>query len=206
MIAASHNAKIGHPLSMRPHKKLLFALEYIQKIDSRYPMGAYVFLSEALEFMLSSADFEDKIRLLMDEERSEARLEEGVWAQWEREKEEQRAQASLSSSEGVLSRQEGAFFSLEGREKRELPSNIRGEDLVRGFCQYALFRFGASAFFVFLQWNLREGLDVGAMVFNLIGVGIFGKDERDKFEDFDTELSLEQFLTYYQGRAPFFYE
>ena len=37
---------------------------------------------------------------------------------------------------------------------------------------------------VLSYWGIRSTEDVGHMVFNLIGAGIFGKTEEDSIEDF----------------------
>jgi uncharacterized repeat protein (TIGR04138 family) len=37
---------------------------------------------------------------------------------------------------------------------------------------------------VFDSWGIHSSEDVGNMVFNLIGAGIFGKTEKDSIEDF----------------------
>ncbi len=37
---------------------------------------------------------------------------------------------------------------------------------------------------VFSYWGIRSSEDIGHMVFNLIGAGIFGKTEEDSIEDF----------------------
>ncbi len=37
---------------------------------------------------------------------------------------------------------------------------------------------------VFSYWGINRCQDVGHMVFNLIGAGIFGKTEQDSIEDF----------------------
>ena len=37
---------------------------------------------------------------------------------------------------------------------------------------------------VFDSWGIRSTEDVGHMVFNLIGAGIFGKTDEDSIEDF----------------------
>jgi len=37
---------------------------------------------------------------------------------------------------------------------------------------------------VFDSWGIHSSKDIGNMVFNLIGAGIFGKTEKDSIEDF----------------------
>jgi uncharacterized repeat protein (TIGR04138 family) len=39
-------------------------------------------------------------------------------------------------------------------------------------------------------WGVRSSFDVGQMVFNLIGAGVFGKTDSDSVEDFDQALDF----------------
>jgi uncharacterized repeat protein (TIGR04138 family) len=50
--------------------------------------------------------------------------------------------------------------------------------------QYALKEFGPMVMTVFSYWGIRRCEDIGHMVFNLIGAGIFGKTEEDSMDDF----------------------
>jgi uncharacterized repeat protein (TIGR04138 family) len=45
---------------------------------------------------------------------------------------------------------------------------------------------------VFDSWGIRSSEDVGHMVFNLIGAGIFGKTEQDSIEDFKNVYDFEE--------------
>jgi uncharacterized repeat protein (TIGR04138 family) len=44
---------------------------------------------------------------------------------------------------------------------------------------------------VFESWGIRCCEDIGNMVFNLIGAGIFGKTEEDSIEDFKNVYDFE---------------
>jgi hypothetical protein len=50
--------------------------------------------------------------------------------------------------------------------------------------QYALKEFGPMVMTVFDNWGIHSCEDIGNMVFNLIGAGIFGKTEEDSIDDF----------------------
>src|ERR1700736_1404769 len=62
--------------------------------------------------------------------------------------------------------------------------HVAGPELLDGVRQYALKEFGPMVITVFGSWGIHSCEDIGHMVFNLIGAGIFGKTEEDSIEDF----------------------
>ena len=62
--------------------------------------------------------------------------------------------------------------------------HVAGPELLEGVRQYALKEFGPMALSVFSFWGIHRCEDIGHMVFNLIGAGIFGKTDEDSMEDF----------------------
>ena len=64
--------------------------------------------------------------------------------------------------------------------------HVSGPELLEGVLQYALKEFGPLVVTVFDNWGIRSCEDIGHMVFNLIGAGIFGKTDEDSIEDFKT--------------------
>jgi uncharacterized repeat protein (TIGR04138 family) len=62
--------------------------------------------------------------------------------------------------------------------------HVTGPELLDGARRYALKEFGPMVMTVFDNWGIHSCEDVGNMVFNLIGAGIFGKTEEDSIEDF----------------------
>jgi uncharacterized repeat protein (TIGR04138 family) len=62
--------------------------------------------------------------------------------------------------------------------------HVSGPELLDGVRQYALKEFGPMVMTVFAYWGLHTSQDIGHMVFNLIGAGIFGKTDEDSIEDF----------------------
>ncbi len=62
--------------------------------------------------------------------------------------------------------------------------HVAGPELLEGVRQYALKEFGPMVVTVFDNWGIHSTEDIGNMVFNLIGAGIFGKTEEDSVEDF----------------------
>jgi uncharacterized repeat protein (TIGR04138 family) len=64
--------------------------------------------------------------------------------------------------------------------------HVAGPELLEGVRVYALKEFGPMALTVFSHWGIERCEDIGHMVFNLIGAGIFAKTEQDSIEDFKT--------------------
>src|SRR5204862_434540 len=62
--------------------------------------------------------------------------------------------------------------------------HVTGPELLDGVRQYALKEFGPMVITVFDSWGIQSCEDIGHMVFNLIGVGVFGKTEEDSIKDF----------------------
>ncbi|HEY1768903.1 MAG TPA: Minf_1886 family protein [Chthoniobacterales bacterium] len=62
--------------------------------------------------------------------------------------------------------------------------HVAGPELLDGVRLYALKEFGPMALTVFSYWGINRCEDIGHMVFNLIGAGIFGKTEQDSIDDF----------------------
>ena len=70
--------------------------------------------------------------------------------------------------------------------------HVTGPELLDGVRQYALKEFGPMVMTVFDTWGIRSCEDVGHMVFNLIGAGVFGKTEQDSIEDFKNVYDFEE--------------
>ena len=76
------------------------------------------------------------------------------------------------------------------RGKTEAGSHVNAGELLDGFRQLALKEFGPMVMTVLEYWGVRASCDVGQMVFNLIGAGVFGKTESDSVDDFDQTLDF----------------
>src|SRR2546430_2637405 len=72
--------------------------------------------------------------------------------------------------------------------------HVSGPELLEGVRQYALKEFGPLVITVFDSWGIRSCEDIGHMVFNLIGAGIFGKTEEDSIEDFKSVCDFKEAL------------
>lgn len=73
--------------------------------------------------------------------------------------------------------------------------HVSGQELLEGMREYALKEFGPMALTVLNQWGLRCGSDVGNVVYNLIQVGYFGKNEGDSLEDFQGGFDFDDAFT-----------
>src|SRR6187431_1317296 len=70
--------------------------------------------------------------------------------------------------------------------------HVAGPELLDGVRQYALKEFGPMVVTVLSYWGIRSCEDVGNMVFNLIGAGIFGKTEEDSIDDFKNVFDFDE--------------
>ncbi|CAN5504549.1 hypothetical protein BH18VER1_BH18VER1_19230 [soil metagenome] len=70
--------------------------------------------------------------------------------------------------------------------------HVAGPELLQGVRQYALKEFGPMVVTVFSYWGITKCEDIGHMVFNLIGAGIFGKTEEDSIEDFKSVYDFQE--------------
>src|SRR5215213_563606 len=81
--------------------------------------------------------------------------------------------------------------------------HVAGPELLEGVRQYALKEFGPMVVTVLSYWGIRCCEDIGHMVFNLIGAGIFGKTEEDSIEDFKNVFDFhEAFAQPFQPQKP----
>jgi uncharacterized repeat protein (TIGR04138 family) len=70
--------------------------------------------------------------------------------------------------------------------------HVTGPELLDGVRRYALKEFGPMVMTVFDNWGIRSCEDIGNIVFNLIGAGVFGKTEEDSIEDFKNVYDFEE--------------
>lgn len=62
--------------------------------------------------------------------------------------------------------------------------HVTGRELLEGFRQLALEEFGVMAFRVLAHWGIHRTEDIGRMVFQLVDLGVLGRTENDRIEDF----------------------
>lgn len=70
------------------------------------------------------------------------------------------------------------------REEEAEDQHVSGQELLEGFREHVLTEYGPMSTVILEQWGLRCGEDVGNIVYNLIEVGYFGKNEGDSITDF----------------------
>jgi uncharacterized repeat protein (TIGR04138 family) len=63
--------------------------------------------------------------------------------------------------------------------------HVSGQQLLEGIRSYALDQFGPMAYTVLTEWGLKESRDFGNLVFNLVEIGVLGKTDTDRIEDFE---------------------
>jgi uncharacterized repeat protein (TIGR04138 family) len=85
--------------------------------------------------------------------------------------------------------QEGLEYTMHRRGRR---GHVSGRELVRGLRDLARERFGLMARTVLAQWGIRETLDFGEIVFNLIDEQIMSKQESDTRDDFRDVYDFEE--------------
>ncbi|MFO1022458.1 MAG: Minf_1886 family protein [Planctomycetales bacterium] len=66
----------------------------------------------------------------------------------------------------------------------EEQSHVTGQELCRGFRDFAQQQLGLMAMTVFRQWGLQSTDDIGEIVFELIERGEMRKTEQDQLSDF----------------------
>ena len=90
-------------------------------------------------------------------------------------------------------------FAMEQQPADKKGKHLDAMELYLGMCAYALEQYGTMAKEVLAFWEVHNSSDVGNIVYNLIEVGVFGKQEGDTREQFDhlpdmDALLLEPFL------------
>ena len=89
------------------------------------------------------------------------------------------------------------------RGEADRPAHVSGKELLEGFRDLALEEFGPLAKTVLEDWGLTRCSEVGEVVFQLVGMGVLGKNEEDKFEDFAELWSFaEAFEQPFRPQAP----
>ena len=96
--------------------------------------------------------------------------------------------------DGYIFLRDALDFTTKQQKKTKGVSvrHVTGPELLDGVRQYALKEFGPMVMTVFDSWGIRSCEDVGHMVFNLIGAGVFGKTEQDSIEDFKNVYDFEE--------------
>jgi len=88
--------------------------------------------------------------------------------------------------------------TVHGVEPTEQPQHVSGRQLCYGLRDLALETWGPLAQTVLRTWNIRSTRDFGEMVFLLIGLGLMGKQDSDRLEDFDSVYDFDQAFGSYE--------
>lgn len=70
------------------------------------------------------------------------------------------------------------------KQKKDASPHVSSAELLDAFRVHGLKEFGPMALTVFDYWGVRSCEDVGQMVFNLVGAGVFGKTDADTLDSF----------------------
>lgn len=83
-------------------------------------------------------------------------------------------------------------FTMQRIEEQEdgRQRHVSGQELLEGFRDYALVQFGPMASTVMKEWGVKNGKNVGEMVFLLIEEDIFSKQPDDSLDDFNGWMSF----------------
>ena len=79
----------------------------------------------------------------------------------------------------------GLDHASEHYGKTEKAKHLTAEQLYAGACRYALSEYGPLAYKVLSFWGIQTNVDFGKVVYNLIEVGVFGKQKGDSQEEFE---------------------
>ena len=78
-------------------------------------------------------------------------------------------------------------FSLRKlkRQDADRPAHVSGKELLEGFRDLALEEYGPLTKTVLEDWGITQCSEVGEVVFQLVSMGVLGKNENDKIDDFE---------------------
>jgi uncharacterized repeat protein (TIGR04138 family) len=76
-------------------------------------------------------------------------------------------------------------------EHLEKPRHVTGAELLAAIRREAEHQFGPMATAVFEHWGVKNSLDFGRIVFNMVEEGLLSKTETDSLEDFKDAVFFE---------------
>ena len=88
-----------------------------------------------------------------------------------------------------------------GRTLRALeePRHVSGSELLASIRTEAEDQFGPMAVTVFQHWGIKNSLDFGEIVFNMVREGILSKKEDDQLDDFRDSVFFENLFDHVSG-------
>ena len=93
----------------------------------------------------------------------------------------------------VMLEEIGLDYTVHKMGKHGAPDrsrHITGQELSDGIRTYAREQFGPMTHDVLQHWGLKETLDFGNIVYNLIEAGMMSKTDDDRVEDFQNVYSF----------------
>ena len=78
------------------------------------------------------------------------------------------------------------------REEMDRPAHVSGKELLEGFRDLALEEYGPLAKTVLEDWGITRCAEVGEIVFQLVRMGVLGKNDNDVIEDFEEQWTLSE--------------
>jgi uncharacterized repeat protein (TIGR04138 family) len=78
------------------------------------------------------------------------------------------------------------------------PRHVTGQQLATAAAQLALRNWGRLARTVLARWNIHTTRDFGEMVYLLIRLGVLGRQESDRIEDFDDVFDFDTVFGSYE--------
>lgn len=78
----------------------------------------------------------------------------------------------------------GYAQSVVHNDEEDKTKHVSAEQLMDGIRDHALKVYGPMTHFVLKEWGIHQTEDFGELVFNLIEIGLFRKDENDSKSDF----------------------
>lgn len=82
------------------------------------------------------------------------------------------------------------FYYAKTGEKR----HFTGQELAKGFLDFADKQFGPLAYNVLKSWGIHTTNDMGYIVYNLIDIKLISKNENDALEDFFNVINIKDYL------------
>ncbi len=77
-------------------------------------------------------------------------------------------------------------------EELETPRHVSGSELLEALRSQAREQFGPMSPSVFEYWGIKNSLDFGHIVFNMVHDGILSKEDKDSLEDFQDAAFFER--------------
>jgi uncharacterized repeat protein (TIGR04138 family) len=99
--------------------------------------------------------------------------------------------ASAESAPAVSPPEVDPLAAARGASAPPPQWNVTGRDLLEGFRDHALERFGALAREVLRTWGITRTADIGAVVFNLVEAGLLQKTATDSPADYHEVFDFE---------------